>query len=491
MKMLSALMALLAVGCVFAGLSISDYSVSPETVEPGDYGVITLAISNPSATGAVDTVSITVSSAEQLGINRVFSVGDLEAGSSTILSVPFQAGEGIPSRIYTVNIQARGVSEIEYYSETSGNFKTKTETVEKIATIPVEVVEKPVLSISLSQDNIEDITPETFTITNAGGPAKKVKLSLGGDFGFTNVDQLIVGDVADSVGAEATIDARGASEGASKLEITLVYQDEIGNEYTETKEIPVTVKKTEGNFVFSQESPIVTGQYETITFTISNEGKGVEDITFHFSGDEVRLRGMNEVRVGDLGQGDSRQVFVPVVADLTPGTNNVEVVIEWVESGEDRLGTITVPIEVTSDSEVGVYLEAKPTPLYPGMEHTLSVTVSNLGSYNIEGVTVDVSSDAMELLTIQPEQYIGGLNTDDFSSVQYKVKVTATEAGTYPIDVNVKYKDASGRWVTDSQQLTVLVAPMASDGGSGIEMFALLIIVVAVLYWYFRMRKKK
>jgi len=86
-------------GLFLRGSRFSDYSISPETVEPGDYGVLEITVSNPSGTGAVESVVLDVSSADQLGINRQYVVGDLEAGASTIITVPFEAEEGIPSRI--------------------------------------------------------------------------------------------------------------------------------------------------------------------------------------------------------------------------------------------------------------------------------------------------------------------------------------------------------------------------------------------------------
>ena len=366
--------------------------------------------------------------------------------------------------------------------------------------MPIEVVEKPILGVSLSKENLEDLTEEIFTITNEGGLAKKVRLTVNGEFGFLHADYLYIGDVTDSVEAGATIDARSASEGATKMEATITYSDELGNEYTETKYVPVTVTKGEGNFAFLQQEPIVTGQEETLTLTITNEGEGVEDVRFHFSGEDVRLRGMNEVRVGGLASGESKQVSVPVVADLTPGTNNVEIVMEWEEGGESKVGTITLPLDVTSDAEVGVYFEASPSPLSAGSEHTLSVTVSNLGSYDIEGVTVHLSSDAFRLLTVQPEQYIGGLQTDDFSSVQYGIRVGMVEPGEHPVDVTVKYKDASGRWIAEEKQLTVLVeggmrtGAEEEDSGFGIDLGSVVIVLVvaAIVYWGLgKVRKRK
>ncbi len=500
MRMLNALLALLAIGFVFAGLSISDYSISPETVEPGDYGVLEITVSNPSGTGAVESVVLDVSSATQLGIDRQYVVGDLEAGASTIITVPFEAEEGIPSRIYTVNIIARGISEIEYYSETSGTFRTSTETVEKMASVPIEVVEKPILGVGLTTENLGDLTECTFVITNSGGPAEKVRISIDGGFGFLHSDQLYVGDAGEYAEAAATIDARSAEEGAGTIAATVTYTDELGNGYSETRSIPVTVTKDEGNFAFVQDGAVVTGREETLVLTITNEGKAAKDVKFHFSDDDVLLRGMNEVRVGDLAEGESMQLSVPLVADLEPGTNNVDMIVEWMENGEDKVGTITFPLKVNSDAEVGVYFEASPSPLSSGSEHTLSVTVSNLGSYSIEGVTVHISSDAFRLLTVQPEQYIGGLQTDDFSSVQYGIMVNRVEAGEHPVDVTVKYKDPSGNWVTEEKQLTVLVegggmmeADEEQDSGFSISpvSVAIVLVVAGITYWGLKRFRKK
>ncbi|MCX6768450.1 MAG: hypothetical protein NTY83_01235, partial [Candidatus Micrarchaeota archaeon] len=145
---------------------------------------------------------------------------------------------------------------------------------------------------------------------------------------------------------------------------------------------------------------------------------------------------------------------------------------------------------VKSDSEVGVFLEANPTPLVSGGQHTLSVTVSNLGSYSIQGVTVDFESDALTLLTVQPEQYIGGLDKDDFSSVQYKVQVGNVQPGNYDATVKVSYKDASGARITDTKPVVIHIEP-AAQSGDGTGMLLLLAAIVAgVGYWYFKMRKK-
>ncbi len=486
-----ALVALLMLGYAFAGLAVSGFTVSPESVEPGGSGYITFTLSNPSATDTVSLVTAEVSSADALGANRDFAVGDIEQLSSTVLTVPFQSSPTLASGIYTIEVKAKGTTKTYITNPATGVSRIDNQQVEKIATIPIKVVKAPILSLSLSSESLEDMTSETITISNSGGKVTNLRAVItNSGIGFLNQDELYFGAVNASAQKTATIDARGAADGATKLSIQLTYNDEIGDVHTETKDISISVKKAVGDFTFSQQAPIVTGKDETLALTVTNSGDPVSDLQLSFSDPNVVLRGENKVDIGSIGAGETKTVQIPVVANLPPGTDNVQTSLTWTEKGENREGMITLPMSVKSDSEVGVYLEANPTPLVAGGEHTLSVTVSNLGSYAIQGTTVELSSGAFQLLTVQPEQYIGGLQKDDFSSVQYKIRVNNVQPGDYNATVTVHYKDASGRQMAETKPLTISVsAPVQQADGTG-TLLILGAVVLAVGYWYFRMRKK-
>lgn len=493
-----ALAALILFGFAFAGLSISGYSVSPAVVEPGSSGFLQITLSNGAATDTVESVSITVSSAEALGIDRTFVVGDLEAGSSVMVSLPFSASEDISGGYYSVEIKATGRA-IEYYYTSDGTMKSKTETFEKRASVPVQVVEQPVLSVELSEDSLEDLTDATLTITNNGGTAKRIEVTiLNEGVGFLGSGKLYVESMNGEASLDATIDARGADEGATKLQFRLSYQNGLGTQINETIEVPVTIKKTEGDFVFVQDGAIVTGENDEMQLNLTNEGKGISDVRFTFGTEEVRLRGLNEFVVGDLESGETVQLSVPLVADLEPGTQNVELQMSWEESGENRVGTVTIPVEVVSDAAIGVYLEAKTTPLTSGSENTLSVTVSNLGTYDIQGTTVRLESAAFSLDTIQPEQFIGELESDDYSSVQYDIAIGRVSSGEYPAKVTVTFRDASGSWVSVEREIPITINGMSLGGGENVSrggglsipVIAGTVIVGGAAYWLWKKRKK-
>ncbi len=468
MDMKYALMALLLFGFCFAGLSIDKYTLSPEVVEPGGSGVLQITITNTGVqTDTVRSVAIAVSSVEALGIDRTFAVGDLESGASTVISLPFAASENISNGFYTVEVRATGTGE-SYYLDSNNQLASKTETFEKSASIPVQIVKQPVLSISLSKDSIEDISEVNFSLKNDGGSARRVEVTLlNPDVGFLNSGKLYVDSVDASASATvpATIDARAAKEGATKLQFQLSYQNELGTTISEVVEVPVTIKKSEGNFVFVQNAPIVSGQNDRLSLNLTNEGNDISNLRFSFGTNDTYLIGMNEYKVGDLAGGEAKTFSVPVKANVEPGTHNIAVELSWEENGENQVATVTLPVEIVSDSSVGIYLEAKTNPLTAGADNTLSVTVSNLGNYNIQGTTVRVDSEAFTLDTIQPEQFIGELDSDDFSSVQYDITVNQVRAGEYPANVTVSFRDASGKWMTVKRQIPITISgrAMTSD----------------------------
>ena len=498
-----ALFALMVIGLSFAGLSISEYELSPEIVEPGTSGFLQITVSNTGTqTDTVENVAIVVRSASGLGIDRSFVVGDLEAGSEVMISLPFSASEEIASGVYTIEVEASGRT-LEYYYGSDGSLKSKTENFEKHGSIPVEVVEQPVIMVGVDEDSIEDITETTLTFTNAGGPAKRVEITiLNEGIGFLNAGKLYLNSLDIGATLEATIDARGAVEGATKLELQLKCQNELGTEITEVLEIPITVKKTGGDFVFVQSEPVVTREKDNLQLAITNEGNTLSNVRISFGTDEVRLRGLNEYVVGNLGTGETKALSIPLVADLEPGTQNVVLDLSWEENGENRVGSITLPLEVVSDASVGVYLEAKTTPLSAGSENTISVTVSNLGTYDIQGTTVRLESEAFALDTIQPEQFIGELESDDYSSVQYDVNVNRVAAGEYPAIITVEFRDASGEWVTVKKEIPITIDGMgfskedtAAQSGVGFDLDVVVIagtvIVGGGVYWLWKKRKKK
>ncbi len=478
-----ALAVIMVFAVCFASFSITNYSVSPQQVEPGEYGTVNLVVSNLDSSNSVEGISIAISKTGYIDMQSDISVGDLSPSASLTLSIPFKVDDGAPTGIYafSIDIYGRAIS-------ASGSMQT----LHKKVLASVKIVNTPAIQLSLDDSELSDVSHREIIIKNDGGEAKNIYLSITSEgFGFADRDLVYVGSVADSASIPVIIDARDADEGSQKIAFELAYQDALGNGYSETRTLPVIVRKESGDFVFEQEEPIITRTESVLKLNVINEGNDIDNLRFSIADDDVQLIGISEYKIGDLRKGESKNIEVPVIADAEPGSKSIKLNLKWVEQNENREGSKYIPIKISSDSDVGVYLEAKPAPLYANSEHTISITISNLGSYPIEATTVTFNSDAFYMLSIQPEQYIGGLNKDDFSSVQYKVRTKDVADGMYPVNIKVKYRDASGEWKTKTYTTNVQVSrKISAEDNSSTYIIIAAIAVIAGAYWFI-IRKRK
>lgn len=481
MKKMFVLMALaILFGNLFAVLSLPSYSVTPASVSPGGSGIISLTVSNTVSTTAANAkiygVALSLYPDSAISTSDRVNIGDLDSGASTVIAIPFYSKPDAKSGVYVVEIRAIG----------SGGTYIQT------TTVPVTISNAPILSISSNKDVVNDLEPISITVENNGGVAKRFRLSINSTkFAFSGQDEVYADVVSGSMIFNVTLDSRNAQDGANDVPFVLRYQDEIGNQISESKNIRVTVKKENLDIGFVQESEVITMKDSILKFAIKNSGKEIGNVRVSPAADTIRLKDASEFKLGDLLPGQEIEVSLPVFASASPGINYVDFKVKYVEKGVEKEQTVSVPITITSDADVSVYLDAKPSPLAIGQEHTISVLVSNLGSYEISSVDVSISSPAMDSLDIQDKAYIGGLNKDDFSTVQFKVKVKDLQPGNYPINVAVNYRDQSGEWKHKTIAVEVVInEPVAQGNGSSLYLIVGLIIVIAIV-WYFKFRVKK
>jgi len=464
----------------FAGISVTSFTISKSSYQPGDVGIATITITNPTGTPRVTGLAMTIYNPKEIAVSGSSTLSDIESGGTAIVSVPFKISTDAKPGIYLVNVAFTG------FTQQAGS-NTQTSTTNSIS-LPIIVVHSPILSIETDKSVIGGIDSVVLTVVNNGGAAKDLRISTSGSVGLYGTDQVYVGNLTDSMNVSVTLDARNATDGPLDVPFVFTYNDELGNPHEDTSTLRVTIKNEVLDLRFNQLSTLITGKDGNLTLQVVNNGGDLSDVRISFINSSMRLKDFNEIKVGDLAAGQSATVSALVYNDLTPGLNLVDSKITWTEKDIRKEQETTIPITIDSDADVGVYLEAKPSPLQAGQETTISVLVSNVGSYGIDNVDVGLSSPDFQSLDVTPRQYIGSLAKDDFSTVQFKVQPQS--AGTYPIYVNVVYRDASGKLVnrTITQTATVSSPP---SGGSGM-MYVLLgvIVVAAVALWFFRFRKK-
>ncbi len=490
-KMLILALIVLA-GMVSAAISVGSYTVSPTTLKPGEEGSVTFTISNVLPSSSVTTVdpledvSVYFSGSEgvEFKAKSPFSVGTISSGGSALVSIPIKI---LPTA-------KGGVVTASFYISAKG--ETGLKTVNAIIT----VVNPPILTMGSDKQTILSTDTLNLTITNNGGDANRVILKLTDDsnFSFIGTTQVYVGDIegSESAAVSAQIDSRNVDEGVSSIPFVLSYQEEGGSSVNETKKLAIAVKKEKADVVFTQDGPIVTSQDNFLLLKVKNTGRALEDFEVYVEDEEIKAKESKQIKLGDFAAGEEKEISVLVFVDAEPGVRSTELTLKWVEDDVEKEESTTVPIVVNSDADAAIFIDAKPTPIISGGEHTLAILVSNVGSYKIQNVEVSLEdNDAFEIFNAQRSQYIGGLESDDFSTVQYKVRLNAIEPSSHPVTVNVRYKDQSGVWVDKKNviYLNIMSAEAAGAGGEGDNtfLFLLIIVVAAGGYWWYRKRKEK
>ncbi|MFH1684698.1 MAG: hypothetical protein ABH983_00170, partial [Candidatus Micrarchaeota archaeon] len=476
------LLVLLLFGASFAGLSIEEYKVTKDVFKPGEPGVATVTVSNPTGAERITSITLSVQSPSELIVTSAPKLADIDAGGTAIISIPFKVAANAKPGIYTIHAFFTG------YKSTGavGNAQVSVNGV----SIPVTVVNEPELSYSMGTTLLTGFDDVVLTITNNGGTAKNVKLSMPGNVSIYGADQVYIGDIKDSATVDLLLDSRDVEDGATNVLLFLTYNDEIGIAHTDDASLRMTVRNEKLDVSFTQKTDLMTRSESILTLEVKNNGdETIQDVRLNFDDDSLRLKDVSEFQFGDLAPGESATASALVYTELEPGLNLIPSTVEWLKKDVLSEESRNIALNVNSDAEVAVFLEAKPIPLTIGQEHTVSVLVSNLGSFPIENVDVSLSSPALRSLDISDVQYIGGLQRDDFSTVQFLMEANATETGSYPVYINVNYRDSSGEWKSETIKKNITIYGAVQSEGDPLPLIGLIVIVV-VGVWYFKFRKK-
>ncbi len=477
-------------GIAFAGLAITSYDVSQESFKPGSQGTVTIYISNPSACPGLPTgcdqdnrlteVGASVSSPPQITISQRVDVGDIEIGGSTFITLPFTVADDAKSGVYRLDFR------VFSFAQTAQT---------RYITIPVTIANVPEFVFAPDSNLLTGVDSISMNIKNNGGIAKNMKIKLTEDtagVALYGTNEIYVGTLTGETTVAMMLDSRSAQDGPVNVPLVVMYEDEIGITHEETDYVRMTVKKEQLDIAFEQKSDVVTKLEGTLILGITNTGdEELKNVKLSFTDSNIKLRGRNELDFGNINVGEEATVSGTVFATLSPGLNLVPAKITWTEKDVNKEQDIEVPLTISSDADVGVYIETKPAPLTAGQEHTLSVLISNLGSYSIDNVDVEITSEVLESLDITNKQYIGSLENDDFSTVQFKTQISPfTPPGDYDMTVKVTYRDQSGEWKTRYIKQPITIYSMQTED-AGILGYALPLAVIGVLVWYFFLRKPK
>jgi len=81
-------------GVTFAGISIDEYTVTKPVYKPGEPGVVTISVSNPTGSERVSSITMDINSPYEITVTSSPNLADIDSGGSAIVSIPFKVKDG-------------------------------------------------------------------------------------------------------------------------------------------------------------------------------------------------------------------------------------------------------------------------------------------------------------------------------------------------------------------------------------------------------------
>lgn len=489
----------------FADLSVSETSILPAIVRPGTHGVLSMTITN-SDTHEIRSVSAQASGTGGITSDSSTFLGDYKPATSGSVTLPFSVPANANAGIYSLAVKF--------------SWLNSTGTFYKSIYVPITVANPAVFSAEALNRTI--FTTGDFNVAirikNSGGSAMNTRVLVNStQFLQTGETPLMIGNIKSGESEEFVLGvtlASNVTSGAYSLPLAITYYDESGVELSTQINPRMEVKRTSANIdlALSGAQSFAPGHEVPLKLTVENNGDqdaydvrigiaGSSDLSSLSSSDYdsvLTALGGTYVSVGTIPTGSSKQaILMAGVNDLNAGFYRQYFVIKAKDSNGDSLADELAPIGINVEglTAVEVFVSSKPAPISTNAQHTLSVLVSNIGTSPIKALIVKISGDEFfELLEAQDEQFIGGLIEDDFSTVQYKVRVKDVAGGIYPLNVTTKFKDSYNRDIETSQIIQLKVNGPDADAqfASLIGLIINLVIVIGIIgaiYWWFKLRK--
>ncbi len=487
------------VSSVFADIQISDYEILPSPARPGVKGTATLTITN-GGTSTLNRMSASVQPSTGIEAKSSIYIGDMESGGTSIISVPFTVKETTPSGVYSLRITVRGTEEVTGGADNS---------LSRAIDLPVYVNRPPSLSISNPEGSftIGERFTKQITINKQGDAATSVKISSADTNFILDNSPVYVGDIEEN---SKIIEISGyvgsnMETGIVPINLTAIYYDILGNEYSQSVNPSFEFKEPIHVLTLDiSPSDFKSAETKEIDFTVKNTGdKLLEkvELTLEETSIFVPISG-ERISFGDINIGEEVTKKATLgIKTIDPGyyITNFDLVYTST-SGERKTDIHKKSLNIKPNIDVVVFVESEPSPLIENDQYILSLKVSNIGDSEIKSVWFELdNTEYIRLLNVQNKQFIGSLDSDDFSSVQYDVFVSAIpeEELIEKIPIKIYFKDSfnNNQIIEENVSAKIYSKSAAqffqtSDNGGYLIPLIIILVIAGVGYWYWKKRKK-
>lgn len=297
-----------------------------------------------------------------------------------------------------------------------------------------------------------------------------------------------------------------ASSTTSYIKVKATYYSG-STQYENSIHVPISIKRipvlqiTDVQYLPSLIEP---GNKVTLYFNLKNEGDGPANevkVVLNQTTENFIVGGSPETFVDIVDSKESESISFDLVIDpsVDVGTYSIPVSLEYLDETKTVNYSATKYIGLTISGKYNFIITPSEVAAAPGKSGNVDLEIANAGSQEALYLTVKIlPSDPIVQVTPQ-SKYLGNLESDDYSLEDFTFKVAGTASpGTYPLNVQLNYKDPYGQMYNETFQVDITVSSVkefAQTNGGGMSTFTIVILLLIVggigYFVYRKIRKKK
>ena len=247
----------------------------------------------------------------------------------------------------------------------------------------------------------------------------------------------------------------------------------------------------------TQPSTIEPGVASLFRATLENTGSEfVKDFRVELKlPDEIGFfNDVSKKKISKLNSGDFGEIEFNIIAlpGISEGIYQANLSVDYVNHiGEERNDEYVISVIVKSKPKM--YVQIEESDVYIGKNlGEITIKFVNNDVADIKFLTVELmESERYEILSPK-KVYVGDLDSDDFESVDYRIKVKGRDEILVPLKIT--YKDAMNNPVSD-EVAAVLTLHSGKDLGkvksTTTRNVIIGLVVVGVSWWFYRRWKRK
>jgi hypothetical protein len=202
---------------------------------------------------------------------------------------------------------------------------------------------------------------------------------------------------------------------------------------------------------------------------------------------------VNEKKFAFINPGlvQDTEFSIIVLPNTDEGVYKIPVITSYLNSvGDERADNQTISVIVKSLPHL--YAQLKSSEVYDGNNMgTISIRIVNNNVGNIKFLSAELASSKEYSIISSAKEYVGDLNSDDFSDVNFKIKVTSSK-DEISLPLLLNYKDSLNQ---DYQETLNVPLKMLSARELGIKksygwVYLLIIILAVAGFIYYKKYKK-